>query len=214
VNLFEALTSRGLSKFERISFLRDLGLNTPDYRLVSSPLDLDSLRPMASSIRTLGDGRRIPKDSFLREIMEEDFYPPHLPVVEASLVKRAVGELLRLGWKVIICPVIDPRDAVLAGIAASIYGRQWPRYYSFRFEVAYGQVMVRVVSHGKRVDGVFILPEEFSGAPMEIKEVYRNIIRLRRIPVLLEFSYYRKPIGWKREHIVFWDIHFLEEGIN
>lgn len=190
------------TKFERIQVLRYFGLNTENSVLISSEEDLIKHRQFIDrydkfSVRT-----------YFKHQTEQ--MPPHLPAITKEEFFQVYKELLNMNLCLILAEQIDPKDAEFAGCIM--------RDGSVTIvEIAYGPVTVRKVTREGVVDERHISYGFLPSTPNpKINEALKEIYWFERstsYPLdqcVYEFSYYKIPVGWKRQRVIFWEI----TGIN
>jgi len=209
-----------VNKIRRIELLRLLGFNTPRYTVVDSVSKLDFLDSEKEwSIRSFNKKDRVKPSKFIELIkkkydIEVDYYPPHVPVIDAARAKAFCVDLLSFDVVPIACPVINPKDAVFAGAAKKEGG-------VVTLEIAYGPVMVRKVTREGKIDLRHIMPcldvipylsiTEDDTINRGITAVVRDVCSLLPEGYLVELSYYKKPLGEKGLRQIYWDIYPVDQ---
>lgn len=202
-SLTSTIATLTVNKFERIRLVRHLGLNTEDSVLVESRPDLDKHSHFLAGLNRCSV-RTFPRAS-------AGHSKPHFPIVTRAEFQSSCVPLLDQGYSLIVAKPIDPTDATLAG-------RIVRRPSDFLVEVALGPGTTRRVTHEGRIDQAL----ELSGPDdprcgTEIAQALNALTaaerrwanKLQLTDVQYEFSAYRRPVGWKDEHIIFWEIHGL-----
>ena len=210
-----------------IEKLKELDLNCPEYLFLENYHDINKLEPGAEySIRS------IPKKDFpafakhsIMKILSKNFsyvephWPPHAYYILGNEAKGFCSILLALGIQPMVCKLIDPDDAVFAGAAIR-------EENSIIIEIAIGPVMVRKVTRDGEVDFSFsyhinevdTIEEKLKTLPNEVKEGLLNIAKeiAEKLPEnhIIELSYYRIPIGWKRQKQIYWDIYDASNALE
>jgi len=208
-----------MDKFSRINFLKKCGVNTPDYTILKSADDIKKTKVFKKykelSLRTQPT-KEIPKqlrDEVVEILSAVDSkldisFPPHFPVISSELAERICPILFKYDLDVIVCGVINPKDAVWAGACLV------DKNNNLFIEIAKGQVMVRKVT----VEGKFDVAVSIYGKSY-LSEVQDDTIWVLgkeiydKIPLkncVFEVSWYNKPIGWKRHNLIFWDV--MDDG--
>jgi len=209
-----------MDKISRIRFLRMLGFNTPRYIVVDSVSKLNFLDSEKEwSIRSFDKKNRTKPLKFIKLIkkkynIEEDYYPPHIPVVDAARAKEFCIDLLSFGITPIACPAINPKDALFAGAAQKESGEA-------TLEIAYGPVMVRKVTREGKIDLGYTMPclsavpylniTEDEAVNRGITAVLRDVCSLLPEGYLVELSYYKNPLGMKHLRQIYWDIYPINQ---
>lgn len=226
----KTLKTAKLSKTERIQFLRDNGFNCPEYHIVTRD-NLDILHGGGHlSIRSSGSGRRVIgheqyigwSGKFMVKHAEKDENgdvknPPHFPWIECGEEARdAATIIMGLGYTPIACGGISLEMNQMAGVIKAVKGRL-PGYHDFIVEAALpgidNPVGVRSVSHGGKIDIRLKLPQAIAdlGQAGAFSDMWDALMRQRKLPWYLEFSYCDRPVGWKEQRLIFWEGHLLTE---
>ena len=189
---------RRANKFERIQVLRYFNLNTENSVLISSEEDLT---------RHSGFIDRYDKFS-VRTFFKHgtDEMPPHLAAITKDEFFRVYKDLLEMNLYLIVAEQIDPRDAEFAGCIMR-------DGFKTIIEIAYGPVTVRRVTRDGMIDERYVCYGFLPHTPnLKINEALVELYwfdRSTSYPLdecIYEFSYYKIPVGWKRQRVVFWEI--------
>jgi len=197
------------SKFARIEELRRYGLNTPDNKQIAWIHDLENFdfkKAESWSIRTI-EFRTTRKfwhqiSNRLKDLLgTEKFrldkgYPPHIYACPQELAYKITEYLLRTGFVVVICPGIDIKDCELAGAILKTKT-------GMIAEIKFGPHSVRDVTVKGQIDKVY--DSTSSDIDKRVKEAFDAIQNIPLQDVILEFSYYKIPIGWANKNLIFWD---------
>lgn len=190
------------NKFDRIQFLRELGLNTQVSVVIHNVDDLKRHREF------LEKSPRYSIRSFWK--MKSIFYPDFKPIVPREWIDENAPTLLSKGLNLIIAEPIDPNDAVLAGCIV--------RHGSITvIEIANGPVTVRRVTHEGYVDERYLcyghLPYTSN---LTINLALSNLREAELLSEIafeasnFEFSYYPYGVGWLSKPLIFWEVDFFE----
>jgi len=214
--------------------LRESGLNTPDYVILAST-NVSYLNDFfhGQGWKYLSIRCEPPKEFQELEMPVEgwSFYPllekdhdgvprtpPHIAYIPAIPGALAIIKLINLGWTPIVCDGISFEDNQLAGgIVSKKKGVR--DIYDFLVEAVlpcYDEpASVRRVTHGGKADIAVRLPQAIEGVGVYtvFAELYEALREYRRgPPIYHEFSYLRRPSGWKDERLIFWEGHITEDG--
>lgn len=191
-----------MNKFQRIQLVRALGLNTEESVLVSNGKDWELHRGFLQSS----------SDFSVRTFKSEQLLgdEPHFPVISREELADRYISLLNRGYKLIIAKCIDPADAQMAG--GMLYEGS-----TFHVEVALGPGTVRRVTREGRIDltvkailgkpsGNHLIDKSVKEAWWGLRTLHAKIPELDLKGLLYEFSVYTKPVGWKHEKVIFWEL--------
>jgi hypothetical protein len=183
------------NKYERIEFVRELGLNTEENILVR-PNDnfyLNSKQFGAFfkglnqvSIRTFYD------NSKLNTI--------HYPIIGIGEVENIVKTLQKNNLNAIIATPIDPKDCEFAGTCLK-------DGHTLVFELADGPGTVRRVTRQSVLDRRYYLPGLLDNT-IDYRVNYA-INEFRKVEIddcVFEFSWYSKHVGWKSDNFIVWEV--------
>ncbi len=182
------------NKYERIQFVKDLGINTEENILIKPTECLDKYLEFCSKY----------EEYSLRTFYLDDKSCPHFPVLKQKELMNKIPELQKQGLYLIPATVINPKDCELAGCCAITQNKIF-------VEIAYGQVTVRKVSHDGIIDKFYDVDVfktktddyRLNGLTKIVSDLsFANGIN----EAIYEFSYYNKPIGWKKEKLIVWEI--------
>lgn len=215
-----------MNKLKRIRLLEQLDLNCPGYIVVACEDDISKLAGSdVWSIRSfllpvLPSNIKLKQPSlekFKQFPIEKAYYPPHAPVIKTKQAKRFLKLLINYHLVGLACPVIDPKDAVFAGAACR-------ENDIITIEVAKGPVMVRKVTRDGEIDyryvlnanieGYLYLLTEDPGMNEGLNTIYRDLSEKLPNGYLVELSYYKKPIGAKKQKQIYWDIYKVNHYPN
>jgi len=221
-----------MSKAQRIQLLKDNGFNCPEYHTVTKD-NLSILHGSGHlSIRSSSSGAKWP-DAFeltydelklVEEYAEHNeegkpLTPLHFPFIYTGSEARAAAELiLKIGFVPIVCKGISLEMNQMAGVIKAVNGYN-PNYYDFIVEAALPTrdkpVGVRNISHGGKIDIRFKLPQAIAdlGSVGIFAEIWTQLMRQRRLPWYLEFSYVDRPVGWDNRCLIFWEGHWLQDKV-
>jgi len=181
------------NKFQRVQLPRRFGLNGENSVLIPSMIKLETslfVRERKSfSVRTFwADG-------------DETKPTPHLVTITKKALFKKAPEVFRVGLALIVADKIDPKDCLFRGCIAVDHNGVT------RMEVADGPGTVRTVTHEGRIDFSKTYPLMCSlncGIKHElcVWNCQRTLLR----NIIFEFSYYCKPVGWKQEKFICWEI--------
>jgi len=180
-----------LNKWERIQAIKLFGLNTEESILIDNPkLSNEQLKFIKTnkmfSLRTFSN--------------DDNANHPHFPVLSRSRLAKEIKLLLECGYSSIVATCIDPRHDELVGCA-------YKRGASITIEVAYGAGTVRRVTHDGKIDKSFTTGV-FAKRTGDRRLDY-IISKIKRTPVddcIFEFSWYKMPVGNKKQHMIFWEV--------
>lgn len=187
-----------LDKFQRIQFVRKLGLNT-EHSILVKRVDSEELHEFiadlpAVSIRTMRSANNTAKEV-------------HFPIVPRAKIFSRIQEVLDMGLWAIVATPIDPQYAELAGAILV------EDDYSLTVELARGPCTVRKVTVEGKIDYSFHYPDVSGLSYPEREYLFPKILRMveevHKIPFnhcIVEISYYSLPVGWKRENVIIWEI--------
>lgn len=180
-----------LNKWERIQAVKIFGLNTEESILVTK--DNLAIVPKLPFLKNK-------KIFSLRTFSSDDNgLHPHYPVIDKAKLLKELKLLVRNGYSCIVATCIDPKHAEFAGCA-------YKRGKSITFEIAMGPGTVRRVTHDGKIDKSFT-----TGIFERTTDKRFNYIIsiIRRVPVdecIFEFSWYKMPVGHKKQHMIFWEV--------
>ena len=136
---------------------------------------------------------------------------PHFPIIGREELERSYETLLRKGLSLIVATPIDPKEAELAGCL--LYNAD-----VVSAEVALGPGTVRRVTAEGLVDlsvkserpGDTVGDARLDLAICEVRKAAETLRRRLPRPNLdglqFEFSWYGKPVGWRNEQLIFWEL--------
>jgi len=174
-----------MNKFERIDLLKAFNINTEDSILITNK-SLINFPARKSSVRTFSDAANADV--------------PHYPVVAAVDVFNVIDDCLKNNLSCIVSECIDPKDCCYAGVILMLSDK-------IIIEIAFGSVTVRDITHKFKVDKRFILDKiGFDTGYGELNQLLRTLLSIGFIDVSYEFSFYNKPIGYKKERMIVWEV--------
>lgn len=212
-------------KIDRMNKLKRLDLNCPEYLVIKSLRDCRKLlRHDLWSIRSYPmDGREtvnpLVQKSVLKALttypIERGIVPPHAPVISSTMGFSFAATLLVNGFTPMACKCINPMDAIWAGAAIL-----FPKKLTIEVAANRGHgVMVRQVTRDGEIDHAFDFNVDVAkiiahGNPptpkvflVGIAEAFLEILKSVPVNNVVELSWYKNPVGWKEEQLIFWDIH-------
>lgn len=218
-----------LTKLQRAERLRELGFNVPSYVAINSTADIRYFREKREedrfSIRTQPKSKWITKEVMRLEgkalieaakelgILIEDTVPPHAYNVTRDQAICICGMLSGSPFTALVCDAIDYQNSAWAGAAI----RQDNK---ITVELAKGPCMVRKVTHDGIVDlrVVYNMADQCTAIPSdeEWPGLATALYELRNLPnnMIAELSWYKVPVGYKRENLLFWDAYYEKEGVE
>lgn len=193
-----------MNKWEKIDLVRKLGLNTEENILIQSvePDEISRLtnfvlrhKLSAVSIRTMSS------DNMIKT--------PHYPLVKGEDVPSKIYSIIAENFSAIVATPIDPKDALLAGAVLKEDGK-------FYMEFARGRYTVRRVTHEGIID-ISVIYDDFKetiDAPKKpnidewnlIEAIKAECLKIPFKKCVIELSYYNILVGYKKEHVIIWDI--------
>lgn len=188
-----------VNKYQRIQVLRYFGLNTENSILIACEDDIEKNRAFLDqfdkySVRTFSEHETTSGRSL------------HLPTMTREEFFGTYRDLLKEGLNLIVAEQIDPTHAELAGC---IMRRGWET----TIEIAIGPGTVRRVTHEGRIDERYVCYGFQPHTPnLKVNEALVEIYRFEHLvsdppdECIYEFSYYRIPVGWRKQRVIFWEI--------
>jgi len=179
-----------MNKWERIQAVKALGLNTEESILVK---DIELNRAQNQfikeheifSLRTFNN-------------FDNDLHP-HYPVINRQKLLEELLLLTKKGYSCIVATCINPAEAELAGCAYKKGG------FVF-FEIASGPGTVRRVTHEGKIDmHIKVRLTQATGD----RRLDCVLCEIRELPVdncIFEFSWYKNPVGHKKQRLIFWEV--------
>jgi hypothetical protein len=195
-----------MNKFERIRLIRSLGLNTEVDIVVTSEEDWVRQsswlkRFHAYTVRAFREDGVAGTDPYFAVIDRDDFEP----------YRR---DWLSKGWLLIIAEPVDPQFAEFAGTILRDGDLT-------EVQIAHGAgATVRRVTHEGHIDETCVVRgREQSTGDSKVDEALRQVYEVEdRYPhlstlkhVIYEFSYYRTKVGYRKEHIIFWEVTGIDK---
>lgn len=211
-----------MDKIERIRTLARLGLNTPQYIVISKPDDIWLLKVHDTwSIRTQRRIRTRNTTTNIKEFttafyrlldsldIQHDSSPgfPHLDLVSQEMAITLSMLLLKAGFKLLACEGIDYKNHEFSGAALV----EWEQ---ITLELADGPVMVRKVTVDGEIDRRIYYGNKANKHHNDprVCEVIAQLLMLQFWrgfkPMIVELSYHKNPIGQQGIKPLFWDFHF------
>jgi hypothetical protein len=171
--------------------MKEFGLNTEESILITKLLLTPEQKiflnsSFAFSLRTFNNNDNAPH--------------PHYPIINKYSLLDLMPKLLNAGYSLIVAKCIDPKFAELTGCG-------YKRGQSVTFEIKFGAVTVRSVTHDGLIDKTFT-----TGIGEQCNADYRLagiLAEIRRCPVtdcIFEFSWYSMPVGRRQQQAIFWEI--------
>jgi len=186
------------NKYERIQFVRDLGFNTEENILIRPKDSVERYKPFLDklkrcSIRTFKD-------------LEDFTTTPAYPIQSREKAYGIIDNLQKQKYNVILATPIDPANCMFAGAAHK--GNR-----PIRIEIADGPGTTRRVTHEGKIDrDYFLSNKNYWTNDTRVNECVKQIRKCHLKNVIFEFSYYKKPVGYKKENFIVWEI--CDDGSN
>ncbi len=194
-------SSYNMNKYDKILIIKKLGLNTEESILIKSSNEfpfverfiknLDSI-----SLRTLHpDGDRIKS--------------PHYPIIQKHEVIHTIIKTLFEGFWCIVATPIDPRYTCYAGCMLKENSH-------IHIELARGTYTVRRVTHDGFIDEKFDYPRDEAAMQFDTR-ILDMLEQVKLIPFnhcIAELSYYSTHVGYKKEHVIIWNLDDDGTGIG
>jgi len=180
-----------MNKYEKIELVRTYGLNTEENILIRPS---DNLVRMSQFL----DGYN---KCSVRTFRGDDVVTPHFPILRVIDAYIEVSRLIEKNYNVIVATPIDPKDCEFAGCA-------WLKENEMIIELAYGPGTVRRVTHQNIIDKRYHI-NFFNKSLTDDLRVNKAIKQFKETGlanVIFEFSYYNKPIGYKKNNLICWEI--------
>lgn len=179
------------NKFQRIELVRACGLNTEENILITPNTDVKDyikfLNPLDfCSIRT-----------FRNNEVKTPFYP----FILKDDALKIISNLQNQGYSVILSTPINPKDCMFAGAA-------WQTADALIIEIVHGPGTVRRVTHENIIDNIYTL-NNFLNEKTDNILLNKCIEQFRKTNlknVIFEFSWYKIPVGYKKENFICWEI--------
>jgi len=178
-----------MNKYERIKFVKDIGLNTEENMLIN---------PNTHPADYLNFLNRFNECS-IRTFKENELKTPHYPIIDKTDAIKRIKDLQRLNYNIILATPINPKDCEFAGAALQSESQ-------LVIEIAYGPGTVRRVTHDNQIDKRYILGKNEMTDNNKINMCVRKFRDTKLENVIFEFSWYNKPIGWRHENFICWEI--------
>ena len=194
------------TKYNSLCFLKERGINTPNFRLVR---DIPSLEP-----ELLNNWDKKVSIRTFRPDKNKAILGVHLPNVPVGVViESKCYELLEEGFYLIFSDPIDPLDCVTRGNIAYYFENEW------LMEYAEGPGTVREIESLPSVSIKRISEQPFNRTiPRARDKVYQEL-NLKGLfvvsiiesiywgtPILLEWSIYSRPVGFSERELIFWEL--------
>lgn len=182
------------NKYERIQFVRDLGFNTEENILIK-PTDLSN-----NYRKFLNDLEKCSLRSFREEF--EDFNSPAHPILTKKEAYSIIPKIRKQGYNIILAKPIDPKDCLFAG---AVYKTS----KNIVTEIADGPGTVRRVTRDGKID------RSYSAYETDDKKLNKCLAEFKNCHlenVIFEFSYYKIPVGYKKQNFIVWEI--TDDGSN
>lgn len=183
---------KNLNKYQRIEFVKNLGLNTEDNILIRKDDVIKNNKFIALhdnfSVRTFFD-------------YETNLNTEHYPVVAKNNLISLLKNLQIKGLNIILAVQINPKDAEYAGVCLFLHDK-------IIFEILHGCVTVRDITRNYKTDTRIIL-DRYLKEKTDDTQLNWLIYKLENIGlenISVEFSYYKIPVGWKNERLIIWEI--------
>lgn len=194
------------TKYNSLCFLKEKGINTPNFRLIK---DVDSLeRELINN-----QGKKVSIRTFHPEKLKTTLMT-HLPNVPVGpIIESRCYELLEEGFYLILSDPIDPVDCITRGNIVYYFQNEW------LMEFAEGPGTVREMESLSPTDIKRISEQPFNrNTPRARDKVYSElgmkglsvVNTIQSIywgtPILLEWSIYRRPVGFRERELIFWEL--------
>lgn len=184
-----------MNKYQKIRILKDLDLNTEDSVLISDVKDKCPYKGKISIRTQWRDEQRQDKT-------------PHVPICDSSEFGMYKKEFLAAGLELIVSEGIDPKDAALAGCIMR-------NENNYVVEIAMGPGTVRRVTHRHLIDARYMASLDHpithndlvNSALRKVHDAYRDGVLAEKF--IFEFSYYNKPVGYKKQNVIFWEYYAI-----
>ena len=137
----------------------------------------------------------------------------HFPIVKREDFNKVMNTCFDNNLEMIVARPIDPKDCLFAGCIMLYNGE-------YIIEIANGPGTVRRVTHqgiiNEHYTANMFLPRTSN---LKINQALVEIYKLNKRMTLsdyhiFEFSYYNKPVGWKKENIIFWEFNDLSKRLK
>lgn len=189
------------NKITSLWYLFDKRINTPTFHEAGLG-DLENLR-------TYSMGERMSVRTFKRGV--PTILAPHFPniVIDKAILDK-VKALLKQSFQVIISEPIDPSDCLWRGNIVYIDDKEW------LLEYAKGPGTVREME--KLDSGEIKRIKQFSYnipvVPSRVTELGLkgdSVVSIAKslfwgTPILLEWSIYKHPVGYRNRELIFWEL--------
>jgi len=203
-----------LSKAERIQFARDNGLNVLEYTAIESVYDAEdllvkygevSIRCEPGVVGTLPEYRSLEWeiwDRFIDKKPDEWTMPPHFPCVPKIYYIGILEQLFRRGWHPLVSDGLSFNDNIMSGTLTVNSQRRL-------VELTIGPgCSVRNITHGMTPDMIFSVDDVSGRFISNFKDIIK---KFKHESIYVEWGYESKPVGWKKERFVVWELHLLKE---
>lgn len=190
------------NKYESLEYLKGKGYNTPDFRLVTNPQELNNV------IIEFANERKISIRSFRPNQLSfnEPFYPNQVITV---VVIETLLRHLRDGYHLIMARGVDPTGTAWKG-NIMIYPSFSMRRFDFIIECTAGYGTVRDLETSKKVlrytnlhDALNVMGYQIQKIFIATKDVFAD---MDKQPVILEWSIYDFPVGIRNKHAIYWEV--------
>ena len=179
-----------MNKYERIEFVRELGLNTEENILIKPD----------ESITIYQDFIEQESEFSIRTFRGDDLKTPHCPIVKKSELYTILDILQKDNYDIILARPINPKDCEFAGAIRKTLD-------SVIVEIADGPCTVRRVTHEGIIDKRYVLDYFKRGTTdYKINSCLSEINKTGLTDVIFEFSYYKIPVGYKNQNFICWEI--------
>lgn len=187
LDIKEKMKRLNRNKYERIKFVRNLGYNTEENILVNTEDTIKKYQPFLKKL----------KHCSIRTFNEFDSMacPAH-PILTKNKAYELIPKLQTQGYNVILATPINPKDCLFAGATRKTLDE-------LVTEIANGPGTVRRITHEGKVDERYIGSKTSN---LYLNNCLSEISNCHLNNVIFEFSYYKNPIGWKKENFIVWEI--------
>lgn len=182
-----------MNKFDQIRLVRLLGLNSEESILIKHRADCYIAHAFLGKHTHLSLRTMDPTDPHRKT--------PHFPLMLKENLTEQLHDLLDQGFQCIVATPIGPEDTLYAG-AVMLDGAY------MTIELAKGPCTVRKVTHEGIIDISYdlIRPNFDEIASLEIREIALETQKVPFDPCVIEVSYYKQPVGIKKQNVIIWDI--------
>jgi len=203
-----------LTRYERTQQLAKIGLNTPYYILIRTPTDIWKLKQFpfwtlqTQKPKYINKHKQTKINQNLQRIkaiakifnIKTSTYQnlPYFPYVSRADALILANSIVDCGLEILAYKGINPEDMYLSGIAKVTSE-------DITLEASY-RTSVQKVTEDKEIDVKVKLREE-EKLNCVFKEIFQMINKHREKlnDKILEFSYYKVPVGRLNQKLIFWD---------